>query len=186
MSEIKTFETADQRLCKMRQEKELEAGILKKVIRIQERQVEEAQAELKKLQEELEAAQTSEMPILLFLIDHTMPMPDSVRDYEYRGYYYLPEFNRIDERWYRGCWQEDIEFLPGTLDWRERFKDLRVPEKMWPGDLRDYCAERYPNPLTVAANRVRGEIFQILATSQVKTWKGLAQKLRARPVVPEN
>ena len=48
---------------------------LKKEIKRKELQIIEKQSELKILEEEYMQEETSELPILLFLIDETLPMP---------------------------------------------------------------------------------------------------------------
>ena len=67
---------------------------LKKEIKRKELQIIEKQSELKILEEEYMQEETSELPILLFLIDETLPMPDEPRDFMYEYVYYCPDTDK--------------------------------------------------------------------------------------------
>ena len=53
--------------------------------------------ELKELEEKYNQAKASELPILLFQIDESLPMPDDRSDYRYEYVYYCPD---TDEKKY--------------------------------------------------------------------------------------
>ena len=67
---------------------------LKKEIKRKELQIIKKQSELKILEEEYMQEETSELPILLFLIDETLPMPDEPRDFMYEYVYYCPDTDK--------------------------------------------------------------------------------------------
>lgn len=105
--------------------KELESKILKerKLVLLHEEK-------LKLLEEKYKRESVSELPILLFSVDTTLPMPDDDEDYEYRYLYYYPDLNDI--KIIIGDYKKKL--LPNTLDLRDKFDNMGIPKRFWPGD----------------------------------------------------
>ena len=94
---------------------ELERGIKQKKVRL-----EKEKRELEILQEKYNKTKESELPLLLFLIDETLAMPEDKSDWQYEHVYYCPD---IDEVKYIINHSEK-EQLPNTVDLRDNFSFL--------------------------------------------------------------
>jgi len=86
---------------------------------------------LKNLENELKNMEnSSEYPMLLFMVDHTIPMWDDPCDWEFEGIYYFPDSDETR----RIITSRRDQLLPNAIDLREDFKNLGMPERVWPGD----------------------------------------------------
>lgn len=113
--------------------KNTELNELKEAIRQKRELIKQEQQKLEKLENKFrnkDMENNSEYPILLFLVDQTPPMWDDTQDWERAFIYYFPDYDatkciirhRVDE------------LLPNTIDMRESFKSLGMPERVFPGD----------------------------------------------------
>ena len=89
--------------------------------------------ELKELEEKYNQAKTSELPILLFQIDESLPMPDDRSDYRYEYVYYCPD---TDEKKYIVRHSNEA-FLSNTIDLRDCFLEFGIPRKSYSASALD-------------------------------------------------
>lgn len=142
---------------------------LKKEIKRKELQIIEKQNELKILEEEYTQEETSELPILLFLIDETLPMPDEPRDFMYEYVYYCPD---TDKKLYIDQHSEEV-FLPNTIDLRDSFSTFNVPRKSFPATALDYSSE-----INLAISILKSQIDDIFRHDTIDSWAGLGASLK--------
>lgn len=69
---------------------ELERAIKQKKVRL-----EKEKRELEILQEKYNKTKESELPLLLFLIDETLAMPEDKSDWQYEHVYYCPDIDEV-------------------------------------------------------------------------------------------
>ena len=139
---------------------------LKKIIIRKKQLIEERKNELKELEEKYYKDSKSELPILLFSVDTTLPMPDDESDYEYRYLYYYPDFEKVDYR--IGDYHRDL--LPNTIDLRESFKNIGIPKRVWPED--PYL--EYKNETQIGIDIIKAIIDNIL-NNNINSWTELKE-----------
>lgn len=139
---------------------------LKKLIDKQELILKAAQEDLKGLEEEYKRESISELPILLFQVDETLPMPDD-GDFEYECIYYCPDLDDITYRITRSR----KELLPNTLDLRSMFVNFGMPEHVWPGRP-DY------NIVYEAVAVLKERIEEIFKNNEINSWNDLRDHLK--------
>ena len=142
---------------------------LKKEIKRKELQIIKKQSELKILEEEYMQEETSELPILLFLIDETLPMPDEPRDFMYEYVYYCPD---TDEKKYI-VRHSNEEFLSNTIDLRDNFSSLLVPKKSYSTSALDYSTE-----IDMAVSLLKSQIDNLFDSKEISDWEELGTLLK--------
>lgn len=137
---------------------------LKNAIENKRKHIKQEQEELKMLEEAYGKEQESSLPILLFVIDETLPMPDDIRDYNYEYVYYCPDLDDIK------CIVEHKreELLPNAIDLRESFIDMGVPQKIFPGG-----AYNYGNEIKEVVSIVKDEINSFMLSNIDSSWDAL-------------
>ena len=139
--------------------------------------IEKETKELKELEEKLKAANTSEMPVLLFTIDETLPMADDFKDYEYENVYYFPDLDIIKNKFTH----ERESFLPNTIDMRDFFKNMGVPKKRWPGQSYEFNSQ-----IDCAISMLRAMIDELASTTEINSWEDFAALIKVIPNVYES
>lgn len=137
---------------------------LKNEIEHKRKHIKQEQEELKMLEEAYNKEQKSSLPILLFVIDETLPMPDDIRDYNYEYVYYCPDLDDIK------CIVEhkSEKLLPNAIDLRESFIDMGVPNKVFPGG-----AWNYGNEIKEAVSILKNEINSFMLSNIDSSWNEL-------------
>lgn len=141
---------------------------LEKSIKEKELQIGQLKNELKTLQEEYNNIGYSMLPILLFVLDETLPMPDNDWDWRYEYIYYCPD---LDKTKYIIEHKEN-KFLPHTLDLRDAFKEFEVPQKSWPKSAHDYSSE-----IDHAVFTLKEQINNLLDADKINSFSDLAEQL---------
>lgn len=154
---------------------------MEKIDKINEifREIKEKEYKIKSIKEDLDILQKeyneaikSELPILMFLIDEHLPMPDDKKDWVYEYVYYLPD---VDKLQYDYLHTRD-EILGNAVDFREMFKDIGIPKRIWPGNVQ-YSRE-YNEKVSEAVAILREEIDKIFNTEDIDSWFELGIYLR--------
>lgn len=145
---------------------------ISKEMKEKEHQIESIKKELESLQKEYEETVKSDLPILMFLIDEHLPMPDDKKDWVYEYVYYLPD---VDKLQYDYLHTKD-EILENAIDLREKFKDIGIPERIWPGNVQ--YSKEYHEKLSKAVTILRKEIDKIFDTEDIDSWFELGIYLR--------
>lgn len=142
--------------------------LLKKAINEKEKHIEEQKAELKMLRDECNKEQESELPILLFQIDETMPMPDDERNWNFENVYYCPDIDEIK------CIVEHKreKLLPNAIDLRKDFEDFGIPKKKWPGGSYEY-SDSIQNAIAI----LRAKINDLVISVDMNSWNDLGEHL---------
>ena len=155
-----------------RTEKIIRVRALEKLIDQKKEQIAEEKKELKVLEQRLEEESTTEIPVLLFLIDETLPMPDDYRDCEYEYVYYCPDLDEVE------CIIKHSrdEFFPNVVDMRKFFKEIGIPSRMFPGRSFDHS-----NKLNCAVSLLKTIIDDLFASNNINSWNDLASLLKAVP-----
>ena len=150
------------RLEKIRNLEELQQAITKKkeLISMHENQ-------LKLLEEKYKQESISELPILLFSVDITLPMPDDESDYDYCYFYYFPDFDNI--KVLIGNYEKKL--LPNTIDLRESFKNIKIPERVWP----ENPFIEYTNETQIGLDVIKAIIDSILNNNSINSWTELKE-----------
>ena len=125
--------------------------------------------ELKELEEKYNQAKTSELPILLFQIDESLPMPDDRSDYRYEYVYYCPD---TDEKKYI-VRHSNEEFLSNTIDLRDNFSSLLVPKKSYSTSALDYSSE-----IDMAVSLLKSQIDNLFDSKEISDWEELGTLLK--------
>ena len=125
--------------------------------------------ELKELEEKYNQAKASELPILLFQIDESLPMPDDRSDYRYEYVYYCPD---TDKKLYIDQHSEEV-FLPNTIDLRDSFSTFNVPRKSFPATALDYSSE-----INLAISILKSQIDDIFRHDTIDSWADLGASLK--------
>ncbi len=125
--------------------------------------------ELKELEEKYNQAKTSELPILLFQIDESLPMPDDRSDYRYEYVYYCPD---TDEKKYI-VRHSNEEFLSNTIDLRDNFSSLLVPKKSYSTSALDYSTE-----IDMAVSLLKSQIDNLFDSKEISDWEELGTLLK--------
>lgn len=142
---------------------------LEKLIEEKETLIKNEKQELKILKKQYDELDQSELPILMFLVDHTMPMPDE-KDYEYEFVYYCPD---LDEVKYITKHKQS-ELLPNTVDLRNFFKTLGMPERIWPGRILDKNSR---DKLEYALTIIMNIIEDLFSNNKINNWNDLGKFL---------
>ncbi|HIT10327.1 MAG TPA: hypothetical protein IAC24_01850 [Candidatus Onthousia faecigallinarum] len=125
--------------------------------------------ELKELEEKYNQAKASELPILLFQIDESLPMPDDRSDYRYEYVYYCPD---TDEKKYI-VRHSNEEFLSNTIDLRDNFSSLLVPKKSYSTSALDYSTE-----IDMAVSLLKSQIDNLFDSKEISDWEELGTLLK--------
>lgn len=130
--------------------------------------ISQEQEDLKKLEEMYRKEQESSLPILLFVIDETIPMPDDESDYNYEYVYYCPDLDGIK------CIveHEKGKLLTNAVDLRNSFMYMGVPEKAFPRKARNYS-----NEINKAVSIVKNEVNSFMASNNDSSWDELGRFL---------
>lgn len=141
---------------------------LKKAINEKEKHIGEQKEELKMLRDEYNKEQESELPILLFQIDETLPMPDDERDWCFENVYYCPDIDEIK------CIVEHKreKLLPNAIDLRKNFEDFGIPKEKWPGGAYEY-SDSIQNAIAV----LKAKINDLIASVDMNSWNDLGKHL---------
>lgn len=155
-----------------RTEKIIKVKALEKLIDQKEAEIAEDKKELKVLEQRLKEESTTEIPVLLFLINETLPMPDDYDDYKYEYVYYYPDLDEVK------CITKHSrdEFFPNVVDMRKFFKEIGVPSKIWPGSVYDYS-----NKLNYAVSLLKTMIDALFDSNNINSWSDLASLLNTLP-----
>lgn len=156
-----------------RTEKIIRVRALEKLIDQKEKQIVEEEKELEVLEQRLKEESATEIPVLLFLINETLPMPDDYYDYTYKYVYYCPDLDEVK------CIIKHSrnEFFPNVVDMRNFFKEIGIPIKIWPGSVEyDYSDE-----LDYAVSLLKTMIDDLFASNSINDWNDLASLLNALP-----
>ena len=104
----------------------------------------------------------SQLPILLFVIDQTLPMPDDECDIEYQYIYYFSDLDVIK----RLNKNKENDFLPNTIDLRKQFVNFGVPQKEWVGN----CYYEYYDVIMEAVSILKTNINEIFNSQKINSW----------------
>ena len=148
-------------------EKIVKVNALKKLINDKEKQIAEEEKQLKDLKQMLQQEKKSVIPILLFSIDRTLPMPDDERDYEYEYVYYYPDLDETDIK--TATWYSKNSFLDNVIDMREFFKKVGIPSRIWPEGI-----YQYDKQLSFAVSQLKTIIDDLFASHSINSWNDLA------------
>ena len=143
---------------------ELERGIKQKKVRL-----EKEKRELEILQEKYNKTKESELPLLLFLIDETLAMPEDKSDWQYEHVYYCPD---IDEVKYIINHSEK-EQLHNTVDLRDNFSSLGIPTKAYTRSALDYTSE-----INMAVSMLKPQIDNLFTSNEIHSWSDLGTVLK--------
>lgn len=155
-----------------RTEKTIRIKSLKELIKQKETQIAVEENKLKILKKKLQEESATEIPVLLFLIDETLPMPDDYRDYEYEYIYYCPDLDEVK----RITRHSRDEFLPNVVDMREFFKEVGIPQKIWPGS-----SDNYSDELNYSVSLLKTIIDDLFVSKNINSWNDLALLLNELP-----
>ena len=155
-----------------RTEKIIKVRELQQLIEKKETQIAEENKELEVLEQRLKEESTSEIPVLLFLINETLPMPDDYNDYEFEYVYYFPDLDDIK------CIKKHSkeEYLPNVVDMREFFKGIEMPSRIWPGSV-----SKYSDKLNYAVSLLKTMIDDLFVSNNINSWGDLASLLNSLP-----
>jgi len=157
-----------------RTEKIVRAEALKELI-IQKRQmIKRENQELQMLEEQYKKAEESELPILLFVIDETLPMPDDYTDWRYEYIYYCPDLDTVK------CIirHNRNQLLPNSIDLSQAFNNVGMPKRYHCIASNDRgCWAIIQN----AASIVKSQIDELFATNDINSWDELGSLLKALP-----
>lgn len=133
------------------------------------KEIRQKEKELRELKAQYDAENVSELPILLFCIDQTIPMPDDERDYEYQYIYYCPDLDDVR------CFTKHKrnEFLPNTIDLREQFENLGIPKRVWTAD----AYNQYYSIVMQAVSILESQIEGLFQSNVIKSWSDLGNLL---------
>lgn len=155
-------------LAQERENKISEITSLKEAIKEKEKYIEEQKKELKMLIDEYNKKQESELPILIFQIDETVPMYYEEKDCFFESVYYCPD---IEETKY--IIEHDREkMLPNAIDLRKAFEDFGVPKKKWTGRICEYS-----DNVQEAISVLRLKINDLIVSVDINTWNELGECL---------
>ena len=135
---------------------------LKLDIKTIELEMERMKQNIRDLEEELKILNTSEVPLLLFILDETIPNPDDKRDYRFEYIYYYPDLKRIDiiKR------NDAYSFLDKTIDIRHFFRFMGIPNNIWPSS----SALLYQKKIDFAREIIEQIIGQIFNENKIESW----------------
>lgn len=122
---------------------------------------------LKLLEEKYKESSISELPILLFSVDTTWPMPDDYDEYEYQYLYYYPDFDTVKQL--IGDYKREL--LPNTIDLREQFKSIGIPKKLWTSIPFAKYKDEVDNSIII----IREVINDIFQNVSINSWKRLRE-----------
>ncbi|MCI8446548.1 MAG: hypothetical protein HFH31_03525 [Bacilli bacterium] len=150
-------------------EKIMKLQKLKEEIKQKKIEIKEKEKELMELQAQYDAENTSELPILLFLVNQTLPMPDDEYDYQYEYIYYCPDLDDIK------CFTKHRknEFLPNTIDLRAQFESLGMPKRVWPAD----AYNQYFSIVMQATSILESQIEELFQSNGINSWSDLGKLL---------
>ncbi len=148
------------RILKINKLKELEGAIKEK-----QKQIRQDEIELEKLKKQYDIENVSQLPILLFMINTTLPMPDDEDDWKYKYIYYCPDLDNIK------CIERNRknDFLQNTVDLREQFEDFDVPKKCWIGN----CYYENQDAIMQAVSILKSNIDEIFNSRNIDSWSDL-------------
>lgn len=144
---------------------------LKEQIQQKELEIKNKQNELHTLKEQVNKINESELPILLFTINETLPMPDDEKDWEYEYVYYCPDLDEVKYVYKH----RNNELLPNSIDLRNTFKIVGMPEHIWPGSIQS-DPENY-NKVEFVISYLKDTINNLFETQTINSWKELAPYL---------
>ncbi len=127
---------------------------------------------LEKLKKKLSEEYISECPILLFVVNETIPMPDD-DDYEYEYVYYCPDMDVVE--YTRKHFPS--QFLPNFIDMRDFFKDMKMPKRLFPGNIRS--GHKYIVDYSV--DTLKHIIDDLFDSGIINSWQELAFALNNLP-----
>mgnify|MGYP004515329891 CR=1 FL=1 len=163
-----------------REKKIKELKVLKEQIKQKESEIKNKQNELHTLKEQANKINESELPILLFTINETLPMPEDERDWEYEYVYYCPD---LDEVKYIHK-HKNNELLPNSIDLRNSFKIMGMPEHIWPSTIQS-DPENY-NKIEVVVSYLKDVINDLFKSQAINSWEELASCLNDLDMEKEN
>ena len=144
---------------------------LRNLIKEKESLIKNEETLLTRLKEEAKTY-IPEVPILLFLIDETAPMPDLDSDYLYEYIYYTPDMDTIT---YTRSHYKD-RFLPNYIDMRKFFNEIPVPERE-----NSVCSYKYSNEINYAVTKLKEIIDELFETKNINTWQELSLLIKNIP-----
>ena len=110
----------------------------------------------------------SELPILMFRVDETLTMPEFDHDWVWENVYYFPDLDCI--KYIR--FHSKNASLPKTIDLRDKFQDLGVPESLvFYRSVEHDCRDKAEQ----AAARIKSEIEALYNSGLVHSWDDLAK-----------
>lgn len=150
--------------------KSLEELIKKQELVVSERKlaVENAKKDLDKLNQKYQKENVSELPILLFLINKTLPMPDDIDDWEFEYIYYCPDLDKV----IYSSRHRSNEMLPNTIDLRSLFINFGMPERIWPRRADAKIIDE-------AVQVLKEQIEEIFSNYEINSWEELGRHLGA-------
>lgn len=153
---------------KIKKIKMIEKSIEEKKATIEEkkRELEDLKKQLKNLTIKCKKENQSELPILLFIIDETAPMPEKDNEHEFEYIYYCADIDKIVCKIER----DDNTFLPHTIDLTRYFENLGMPKKFWPGKPKNYW-----KIVEKAVSHLDFEINFIYPIKDIKSWSELGE-----------
>jgi len=148
-----------------------EVKTLNKLIQEKQLLINKENQELLILEEELKKIKQSELPILLFVIDETLPMPDDERDICYEYIYYFPDLDEVEYLIGHNYNQP----LQNSLDLRSYFEKMGIPKRIWPGSVRSTVENR--TKIELAISYLKNMIDDLFKTYDIKSWSELTTYL---------
>ena len=129
---------------------------------------------LEVLEKTYEVEHISELPILMFIVDETLPMPEDEYDRNYELVYYLPDFDEIKFTYLNCRYDKPNKRLPNTLDLTEKFETYGMPKHIFPGSIRP---EYYIKVSDAVSNLIQ-EIDTIFLTKEITSWEEVGNYLK--------
>lgn len=159
-----------------RTEKIIRVNTLKELIKQKKLLLKKEQTELNLLQKKYEKENESELPILIFIIDESYPMPDDYTDCEYEYVYYCPDLDNIQCIMRHGY----NELLPNTVDLRELFEEINMPKRIIPGSA---LSSEHCSKVDQAVLLLKRKIDELFDTHNINSWYELGTYLNSK--IPE-
>lgn len=149
---------------------------LKELIQKKQLLIKEETKKLEILYEQEKKENQSELPILLFLIDETLPMPDPdlEMDYRFEYIYYFPD---LDDVVYIIRHKKN-EFLTNTIDLRSNFEKVGIPEKIFPGSVRGNS--QYRVIIENIVSDLKTKIDELFRSNNINSWNELGLYLTSK------
>ncbi len=143
--------------------------LLKRTIEDKQCEAQNKELELNRLREEInrlnieyERESNSELSVLLFIVEESLPIALNDNDWKYEYIYYLPFIDEVK----RVIKHSSLERLPNTVDLSKCFKNFGMPKYIYPGVVDAKIIDE-------AVYILKEIIEEILNSGEIKPWEKL-------------